>query len=272
MKKDFTHIVALLDKSGSMQSVLADTIGGFNTFLEEQKKVPGEATITLAQFSGGYEVSYADVPLAHVAHLTAETYVPSGWTALNDALAKTITDVGTKLAAKKEDERPSKVIVLIMTDGQENSSKEFVGQAGLQKLNEMVTHQKAKYSWDFVFVGANIDSFAAASTYGIPLTYTINYSSTGIGSANAFKSVSRGMTAARMTTSAGGTLGNFFENEANTVSISDATLDSMDISETIKKYAGDATVTPPTSTGTLVVDTVTSDPQKQTTTTSDSVK
>lgn len=243
MKQNFTHIAALLDRSGSMAVVQADTIGGFNTFLEEQKKVPGEATITLAQFSDKYEVTYMDVPLEHVAKLTPETYRPSGWTSLNDALARLINELGTKLASKPEHERPSKVIVLIMTDGQENTSKEFAGFEGLRKLNQMVTHQRDKYSWEFVFMGANIDSFATAQNYGFAKTATINYCSDSIGTYNAFKSASRGVVATRFAAASGGTLDAFFENERNRDVVSNTTLDTMDIGATIAKYSNANTTT-----------------------------
>lgn len=246
-KPNFTHIVAILDKSGSMKPVQDDTIGGFNTFLDEQKKVPGEATLTLVQFSDKCQTTYSDVPLAHVALLTKDTYCPNGWTALNDSLAKTINDVGMKLAAKPEHDRPSKVVFLIMTDGAENTSKEFGGTLGLAKVSEMVKHQKDKYSWDFVFMGANMDAFATGISYGIPSTYAINYTSDKLGSYNAFKSASRGMTASRLVASAGGTLDMFFENEASKHIVSNDTLDVSNIQETINKYTPSTTTTAPTN-------------------------
>jgi len=247
MKKNFTHIVALLDKSGSMKTVENDTVGGFNTFIEEQKKVPGEATITLVQFNDKCETTYTDVPLAHVAPLTVETYKPSGWTALNDALAKTINDVGSKLSAKPEHERPSKIIVLVMTDGEENSSKEFNGSDGLKKLSGMVTHQTDKYSWEFVFVGANIDAFATAHAYGIQSGHTINYTSNAIGQQNVFKRLSKGMAATRTSAYFGAAApASFFENDLDLKSVNDVTLDTSDITATIEKYMQkDKLVTPP---------------------------
>lgn len=246
-KPNFTHIVALLDRSGSMQPIQADTIGGFNNFVEEQKKVPGEATLTLVQFSDKCEITFSDVPLAHVAPLSVETYKPGGWTALNDALARTISDVGTKLAAKPENERPSKVVLLIMTDGQENQSREFTGQHGLKKLSSMIGHQKDKYSWDFVFIGANIDAFATASGYGISAGQTINYTSNSFGQQNAFKSLSKGMAATRAAAYVGAAAPvNFFENDVSLNVVNDVTLDTSDIQSTIDKYLNkDKVVTTP---------------------------
>lgn len=247
-KPNFTHIVALLDRSGSMLRVQNDTIGGFNTFVNEQKKVPGEATLTLVQFSDSCETTFADIPLAHVAPLTVDTYKPSGWTALNDALGKTINDVGHKLAAKPEAERPSKVIVLIMTDGEENKSKEYVGTAGLTKLSSMVGHQKEQYAWEFVFIGANINAFTAANTYGIDRGHAINYSQQGYGQSNAFKSLSRGMVGSRLSASAGvAAPANFFENERSQDLVFHETLDTLDIGATIDKYTKKETATQPVS-------------------------
>ena len=256
MKQNYTHIAVLLDRSGSMQKVHKDVIGGFNTFIKEQKSVPGEATITLAQFSDHYEPTYSDVPLAHVAELTSETYRPSGWTALNDALARLVNETGSRLASKPEHERPSKVIVLVITDGEENSSKEFSGFEGFRRLKDMVEHQSGKYSWQFSFLGANLDSFSVAKSYGIPISAAINYSSNSIGTYNAFKVASRGVAADRLVSANGGTMGAFFENESNRTVVSDAVKDTSDIGETIKKYADtiknlpvkNGTVTPKTNT------------------------
>lgn len=259
MKKDSTMIVALLDKSGSMKLVQDDTIGGFNTFIDEQKKVPGEATLTLVQFNDVISTTYIDVPLAHVAPLTKDTYQPSGWTSLNDALAQTIIEVGNKLAAKKEEDRPGKISVLIMTDGAENTSKEFGGSKGFSKVREMVGHQKDKYSWDFTFIGANMDAFAAASGYGIGARNSINYSATPMGSYNAFKSASRGMAAQRIQVAQGLTPDAFFTNESNSKSISGDSLDVSDILETVAKYQKTTTSSVKTEiTKTLPTDKVTS--------------
>lgn len=243
MKDNSTHIVAILDRSGSMQTIQADTIGGFNTFIEEQKRVPGEATLTLVQFNDTCETTYLDVPLAHVAHLTTETYKPSGWTALNDAFAKTIDEVGARLAAKPEHERPSKVVVLVMTDGAENKSVKFAGVEGRKKLATMISHQKDKYSWSFTFVGANIDAFATGALYSIDTTNIINYVSSPVGAANAFKSVSRGMAATRTAGTYGMSIDSFFENERNKETISDTKLDTLSIDDVIAKYTPAVTTT-----------------------------
>ena len=243
MKKDYTHIVAILDRSGSMELIRRDTIGGFNTFIEEQKKVPGEATITLVQFSDTCETTYLDVPLAHVAHLTEDTYHPSGWTALNDAFAKTIEEVGARLASKPEHERPSKVVVLVMTDGAENKSIKYAGRHGLKKLADMIGHQRDKYSWSFSFIGANIDAFATGAQYNIDNANIINYSATSIGATNAFKSISKGTAGARLSSMYDTKMDSFFENEKNRSIIPDLNLDTTSIEDVIAKYTPDTATT-----------------------------
>jgi len=136
---------------------------GIKSFLEKQKVNP-ETKATLAQFDTEYELVYpplsvADVPTYHL--------MPRYGTALNDAVARFVRDVGADLAAKPEHERPGKVIVVIVTDGHENSSREFPGEPGRQKVADMITHQKSHYGWEFVFLGANMDAVQVAAGFGI---------------------------------------------------------------------------------------------------------
>ena len=122
MKDNFTAIVAILDASSSMSGLTHETIQGFNTFLADQQALPGEAVLTLAVFSsaGNYRLVHNAAPIQSVKPLTTADYYPSGWTALHDAIARTIDEVGAALAAMPEEERPSKVLFLITTDGEEN--------------------------------------------------------------------------------------------------------------------------------------------------------
>ena len=230
--KKYTHIIAILDKSGSMAPIIDDTIGGFNTFLEEQKSIKEDATLTLVQFNDKCETIYSDVPLKHAAPLTRETFVPKGWTSLNDALATVINQVGLKLASKPEHERPSKVMFLILTDGAENTSKEFGGEHGLAKLSGMIKHQSEKYSWNFTFLGANLDSQKVAIKYNISAANSINFSSDGIGTRNAFKSMSRGMATARLSDL---NSKSYFIGEINKTKIDNTILDNSDIQTHIDK-------------------------------------
>jgi len=180
-RKNFSEIVCVLDRSGSMEQLVDDTIGGFNSFVKEQKDVDGEANLSLVLFDDYYETPYSNVDIQEVEELTRETYSARGMTALLDALGKSITDLGVKLDNLDEDEKPEHVIFVVMTDGQENASKEYTRQ----KINEMITHQQDVYNWQFIFMGANIDSFAEAGSIGIRSCGVMDYDadSDGVGAA-----------------------------------------------------------------------------------------
>jgi uncharacterized protein YegL len=184
MKDNLTEIIAVIDKSGSMQELTSDTIGGFNSFIEEQKKLPGEAIITTVLFDHNYRVLHDRKNLKDIKPITNCDYRAEGNTALLDALGKAMNSVGVKLDKTPEEERPSKVIVVIITDGEENSSKEFTNE----KIKEMIDLQKSVYSWEFLFLGANIDSFAVAGNIGI--NNAVNYSASNIGVQSVYRSVS----------------------------------------------------------------------------------
>jgi hypothetical protein len=163
MNKDLTEIVVVLDKSGSMGSVREDTIGGFNTFLQDQKELPGEAVLTLTMFDAEYSFVERGALLENVKPLSNETYAPGGMTALLDAVGKTINDVVTRHASLDEDEKPGKVILVVITDGHENSSREITKKAELVK---MVKKQEEDYGWEIVFLGADIDAWGEGSSMG----------------------------------------------------------------------------------------------------------
>jgi len=194
MKENFTSINVVIDRSGSMQRLTSDTIGGFNQFLSDQRDVPGEAVLTLATFSTDYTLVHDCKVLADVADLDATTYRASGGTALLDALGKTINSVGVKLAAMEEDERPSKIIFLVITDGEENSSVEFTKE----QIKSMVEHQQNVYKWEFVFMGANIDSMAEGASLGIAQHNTMDYMATPAGTRGLYHDVSKSMRKYRM--------------------------------------------------------------------------
>lgn len=186
MKQDYSEIACVLDRSGSMSSILEDTIGGFNTFIEEQKKLPGTANVTLVLFDDKYEVPYDAIPLKDLPKLDSNTFVPRGMTALHDALGKTINTLGERLAKLSEDERPSSVILCIITDGHENASKEF----SAQKIKEMITLQEETYSWRIVFLAANIDATDVGQSMGIKSKSTYNFAANSRGVDKMFKDVS----------------------------------------------------------------------------------
>src|SRR5271166_2365178 len=169
-RENFTSINVIIDASGSMQHLTHDTIGSFNGFLAEQRAVPGEAAFTLCKFNTDYCLVHDFVKLASVPALDTTVYAPEGGTALLDAMGTTIDSVGSKLAAMPEEERPSKVIFLVITDGHENSSHRYTSA----QIKEMVEHQKDKYNWEFVFMGANIDAIAAGTNLGVSMQNTLN--------------------------------------------------------------------------------------------------
>ena len=187
-----THITAVLDRSGSMANLVVETIGGFNKFIEDQKATPGEATLTLALFDNHYEVPYKARDLKDIPPLDQKVYFSRGMTALYDALGKAIIDTGMDLAAMPEEQRPGTVIVLVMTDGQENSSKEFAGEEGRQRVQAMVQEQTTKYSWTFVFMGANIDAKAVGASMGVSASTSLNYSGDEAGTRAAYAAMSEG--------------------------------------------------------------------------------
>lgn len=193
MKDNFTSINVLIDRSGSMSSLVDDTIGGFNTFLKEQKAVPGEAIFSLSLFDYEYEQINDCVPISEAQELTVETYVPRGSTALLDALGRMINATGSKLSAMREEDRPSKIIFLIITDGQENASKEMKHD----KIKEMVKHQTEKYNWLFVYLGANVDAFSVGDSIGISGANSYNYSGTRKSTQSLYSNISQSLTSSR---------------------------------------------------------------------------
>jgi uncharacterized protein YegL len=173
MKQDYCHIHVILDRSGSMQSIRDDVIGGFNSFVEEQKKLPGEATITLVQFDDqdSYEVINDFAPLHEVKEFTRTTFVPRGSTPLLDAIGRGINDCESKLGRMADWDLPKKVIFCIITDGQENMSKEF----NHTQIMEMIRNQRDK-KWEFVFMSCDEGAIRdAVSHYGINLQNTVKF-------------------------------------------------------------------------------------------------
>ena len=211
MKSGLDFIGMIVDRSGSMGGLINDTITGYNTFIEDQKNQPREAVTLLALFDNNIQIfeienikncklmrkgdnrsSYTYNPSninlnGGVVTATAvptstpdETTIPytiSGSTALLDAIGKTINHIGNYLKNLDESERPEKVIIGIITDGEENASTEF----SHTKIKEMISHQQDIYNWKFIFMGANIDSFSVAGGLGISKNMTMNYAPTGKG-------------------------------------------------------------------------------------------
>src|SRR4030095_4235504 len=183
--KDATHIVVLLDRSGSMESIKAETISGFNFFLNEQRKGGANASLTLVQFdTQATEVVHEKRPINTVEELNDDTYQPRGGTPLLDALAETINRTGRTLEVIPEESRPDKVVFVIITDGQKNSSHKF----NKTQVKEMTEHQTTVYKWQFIYLGANQDAFAEAGSMGIAMGHAANFTAANMPAAFAVAS------------------------------------------------------------------------------------
>ena len=183
-KPNSIEIVFVVDRSGSMQSIASDMRGGFDAFIAKQKETPGDCKVTLTQFDDQYDVVYSARPLNEVTSLVLE---PRGNTALLDAIGRTINDIGGRLKKLRESERPGQVLFVIITDGQENHSREY----NRQRVFDMITHQRDKYNWEFIFLGANQDSIATAQDIGISVTNAVTFDANAGGT----KGLMRGLSA-----------------------------------------------------------------------------
>lgn len=186
MNDNFTDISIVLDRSGSMSSVATDTIGGFNKFIEDQRKVPGQCRVSLIQFDNEYETVYDAKDVKDAPLLDTATFVPRGNTALLDAIGRTVIATGARLSAMPEADRPGKILFVIITDGHENASHEYNKSA----VFEMIKHQREAYNWQFVFIGANQDAIATASGIGIPQNAALTNAQTPIGVAAMYSGLS----------------------------------------------------------------------------------
>lgn len=193
-KEGLTEIVCVLDRSGSMDAIIDDAIGGFNSFLKSQKEVEdGECKMTIAMFDDQYEIICTSKNVEDVEEFNRETYVPRGMTALNDAIGKTITTLGEVFRKRKENKKPEKVIFVVLTDGHENSSEEYK----LDKIKELVKQQEEEWSWEFIFLSSNIDAFSQGHNYGFK--NTTRMAKSGEATFSAYNSLSSAVTNYRTT-------------------------------------------------------------------------
>lgn len=183
-KRDLTEIVVVLDRSGSMATIRGDMEGGFNSFIADQRKLPGSCAVTLVQFDSDYELVYSGKPLADVPPLSLE---PRGSTALLEAICKTIAATGGRLSALPDEERPERVLFVVISDGEENASAEIYSR---QRVLEMVKRQTEIYSWQFVYFGADQDALAVAGKMGIHVA--TNFAANAAGTAQAVHSLNVG--------------------------------------------------------------------------------
>jgi len=166
-----TELVFILDRSGSMSGLEADTIGGFNSMIEKQKKEAGKAVVSTVLFDNESTVLHDRLPLDQVPRMTEEDYFTRGCTALLDAVGSAIHHIGNVHKYARKEDVPEKTMFIITTDGYENASRRY----SYEKVRHMIERQKEKYGWEFLFLGANIDAAAEAKRFGITADRAVNY-------------------------------------------------------------------------------------------------
>lgn len=186
MKKNVTEVVFILDKSGSMAGLETDTIGGFNGMLNKQKKAEGEAYVTTVLFNHQYELLHDRIHVKGISPITERDYEVGGTTALLDAIGFSIQKIVNVQKNTSVVERADQVLFVITTDGMENASREFTSE----KIKKMITHQKEKYGWDFMFLGANIDAISTAAQFGIDEDFAVDYHADQMGTQLNYEMVS----------------------------------------------------------------------------------
>ena len=193
MKKNVTEVVFILDKSGSMAGLETDTIGGFNSMLNKQKKAEGDAFVTTVLFNHHNEILHDRINVKGISPITEADYEVGGTTALMDAIGFSIQKIANVQKYTSEDQRADKVLFVITTDGMENASREFTPN----KIKQMIEHQKEKYGWDFMFLGANIDAIATAAKFGIDEDFAVDYHADNIGTKLNYELVGEAVTKLR---------------------------------------------------------------------------
>ena len=187
MNRDLTELVFILDRSGSMRGLEADTIGGFNAMLDKQRRQPGDALVSTVLFDDESLVIHDRVPLADVPELTEEAYWARGCTALLDAVGDAIHHIGNVHKYARKADVPANTLFVITTDGMENASRRYTGE----HVKQMIERQKAKYGWEFLFLGANIDAVGTAKRFGIDAGRAVNYHADARGTRLNFEVLSR---------------------------------------------------------------------------------
>lgn len=193
MRTDLTELVFILDRSGSMQGLEGDTIGGYNAMLHKQQMEAGEAVVTTVLFDDEYELLHDRINLKGIRPITEREYFVRGSTALLDAVGKTIQKIINVQKNTAEDQRAGQVMFVITTDGMENASREYTADS----VKRMVERQKTQYSWEFIFLGANIDAVATAAQFGIGADRAANYHADSAGTELNYEAVSRAASSLR---------------------------------------------------------------------------
>ena len=186
MNKGLTEIVYILDRSGSMGGLESDTIGGFNSMMEKQKKTGEKAVISTVLFDDQCEVLHDRISIDQIGKMTDEQYYVRGCTALLDAVGGAISHIGNIHKYARKEDRPEKTIFIITTDGMENASENY----SYDRIQKMIKRQQEKYGWEFIFIGANIDASEEAQKFGIKKERAVNYVHDEFGTANIYAGVS----------------------------------------------------------------------------------
>lgn len=176
MKNDLTEVVFILDRSGSMSGLEDDTIGGFNSMLKKQREEEGKANVTTVLFDDEIEMLHKRVNIKEIKNITSKDYYVRGCTALLDAIGYSINFM-INVQKNKKEEKAKNVLFIITTDGYENASKEYT----YEKVKKMITYEKERYNWQFLFLGANIDAISTARNFGISEEFASNYVSDEVG-------------------------------------------------------------------------------------------
>lgn len=201
MKTNLTELVFILDKSGSMAGLEADTIGGFNSMLSKQQAeitpggTGGECRITTVLFDNNYELLHDRIDIEAVSPITGKEYSVGGSTALLDAIGRTVHKIGAVQKNTAEEYRAEKVMFVIITDGEENSSREYTAEA----VKALIERQKEKYGWEFIFLGANIDAVQTAGRFGIAPDRAADYLADSKGTQLSFHVMSQAVASFRET-------------------------------------------------------------------------
>lgn len=193
MKKGNTELVFILDKSGSMGGLEADTIGGFNAMLKKQQATDGACSITTVLFDNRYELLHDRIDIKAVGRMTDKEYQVGGSTALLDAIGRTVHKIDNAQKHTAEDYRAEKVLFVIITDGEENSSREYTAE----KVRALIERQKESYGWEFLFLGANIDAIETAGRYGIAPNRAVDFIADSEGTELNYKVMASTVTAFR---------------------------------------------------------------------------
>ncbi len=187
MSRELTEIVYILDRSGSMAGLEADTIGGFNSMMSKQKKTGEKAFVSTILFDDECEVLHDRVSIDDIETMTDEQYYVRGCTALLDAVGGAIKHISNIHKYAREEDIPSKTIFVITTDGMENASRNY----SYEKIKKLVKKQQEKCGWEFIFIGANIDAYSEAQRFGISKERAVNYVHDKVGTAKVYEGVSR---------------------------------------------------------------------------------